>query len=402
MAGIYSVSQVNGYIRNMFSEDFMLSHIRVRGEVSNVKYHTSGHIYFTIKDSGGTLSAVMFQSQRKGLSFQMCEGQKIVVTGSIEVYERTGSYQIYASGIEEEGKGDLYEEYLRLKKELEETGMFSAEYKIPVPRYARRIGIVTASTGAAIRDIMNISLRRDPYVQLILCPALVQGDRAADSIVSGIRTLDLYGVDVMIVGRGGGSIEDLWAFNEEKVARAIFECKTPVISAIGHETDFTIADFVSDLRAPTPSAAAELAVTDYSQFQSDLNGTREAFLSAMQEKISGIREKLKQASLRLQAGSPESRLREQKMRLEEIRTAMRICMDKKAAALRTRFLVDAEKMKMLSPLNRLKGGFAYITDTGGKTVRDTGRVSKGEELVLRFSDGRVLTSVKEVIRDEKK
>ena len=232
--GIYTVSQVNTYIKNMFVQDYALSRISVKGEVSNCKYHSSGHIYFTLKDGKGTLSAVMFASQRVGLSFRLEEGQQVIVTGSVDVYERDGKYQLYAKEIKREGKGDLFLRFQQLKEELEEMGMFSPEYKQPIPRYAKVIGVVTAPTGAAIRDIMNISARRNPYVQLVLYPALVQGEQAKYSIAEGIRMLDAVGVDVMIVGRGGGSIEDLWAFNEEMVARAIFDCSTPVISAVGH------------------------------------------------------------------------------------------------------------------------------------------------------------------------
>ena len=271
MASVYSVTQVNLYIKNMFVQDFLLNRISVRGEVSNCKYHTSGHIYFTLKDKSGTLSAVMFASQRRGLAFGLQEGQQVVVSGSVDVYERDGKYQLYAKEIRREGVGDLFERFQKLRDELEDMGMFAAEYKQPIPKYAKTVGVVTASTGAAIRDIMNISARRNPYVQLVLYPALVQGENAKESIVKGIQTLDAMGLDVMIVGRGGGSIEDLWAFNEEMVARAIFDCKTPVISAVGHETDVTIADYVADLRAPTPSAAAELAVFDYSQFEGRLD-----------------------------------------------------------------------------------------------------------------------------------
>ena len=275
MAGVYSVTQVNSYIKNMFTQDFLLRRIAVKGEVSNCKYHSSGHIYFTLKDSGGTLSAVMFAGQRRGLSFRLSEGQQVVVKGTVDVYERDGKYQLYASEIELSGRGDLYLRFEKLLRELEEMGMFAAQYKKPIPRYAKTVGIVTAPTGAAIRDIMNISARRNPYVQLILYPALVQGAGAKESIVRGIRTLDAMGLDVLIVGRGGGSIEDLWAFNEEAVARAIFACRTPVISAVGHETDVTISDYVADLRAPTPSAAAELAVFDYFQFQSELTARKQ-------------------------------------------------------------------------------------------------------------------------------
>ena len=262
MASIYSVTQVNAYIKNMFVQDYLLKRLSVRGEISNCKYHTSGHIYFTLKDKSGTLSAVMFAGQRRGLNFQLQEGQQVIVTGTVDVYERDGKYQLYAREIKRDGKGDLFEQFQKLRDELEDMGMFAAEYKQPIPKYAKTVGIVTASTGAAIRDIMNISARRNPYVQLVLYPALVQGEQAKYSIVKGIQTLDRLGLDVIIVGRGGGSIEDLWAFNEEMVARAIFECSTPIISAVGHETDVTISDYVADMRAPTPSAASELAVFD--------------------------------------------------------------------------------------------------------------------------------------------
>ena len=224
MKNVYSIRQVNLYISNMFRQDFMLNRIYVKGEVSNCKYHTSGHIYFSLKDDSGSLACVMFAGNRSGLKFQMQNGQSVIVLGSISVYERDGKYQLYAREIIQDGMGLLYEKFQALKQELEEMGMFAPEYKQPIPAFSRRVGIVTAPTGAAIRDIMNISYRRNPYVQLILYPALVQGEEAADSIVRGIELLDQSHVDVIIVGRGGGSMEDLWAFNEEKVARAIFQC----------------------------------------------------------------------------------------------------------------------------------------------------------------------------------
>ena len=249
MKNVYSVGQVNHYIKNMFAQDFMLRRMYVKGEVSNCKYHTSGHIYFSLKDETGSIACVMFAGSRGGLSFQMRDGQNIIVLGSVSVYERDGRYQLYANEIILDGVGLLYEKFEALKTELEEMGMFAQEYKQPIPQFAAKIGIVTAPTGAAIRDIQNIAARRNPYAQLILYPALVQGKDAAPSIVKGLEALDKLGLDVLIVGRGGGSIEDLWAFNEESVARAIFNCRTPVISAVGHETDFTIADFVADMRA---------------------------------------------------------------------------------------------------------------------------------------------------------
>lgn len=294
MASVYTISQVTAYIRNMFTQDFALNRISIRGEVSNCKYHTSGHIYFTLKDGGAQIAAVMFAGQRKGLDFELREGQEVTVSGTVDVYERDGRYQLYAKEITREGKGDLFRQFEKLRNELEEMGMFDSCYKQPIPKYARKVGIVTAGTGAAIRDIMNISARRNPYVQLILYPALVQGEQAKYSIAKGIETLDRMGLDVLIVGRGGGSIEDLWAFNEEMVARAIFNCTTPVISAVGHETDVTIADYVADLRAPTPSAAAELAVFDYGQFVEQVNLYRQVLERSMERRLEKLHFRLDQ------------------------------------------------------------------------------------------------------------
>ena len=285
MRNVYTVKQVNAYIKNMFTQDFMLNRIYIKGEVSNCKYHTSGHLYFSLKDESGTIACVMFAGQRSGLSFRMQEGQQVIVLGSVSVYERDGRYQVYAKEIVLDGAGLLYEKFIKLKKELEEMGMFAPEYKKPIPKYVRTVGVVTAPTGAAVRDIINITRRRNPYVQILLYPALVQGDGASESVVRGIRALENAKVDVMIVGRGGGSIEDLWAFNEENVARAVFECSVPVISAVGHETDTTIIDYVADLRAPTPSAAAELAICNYRELLETIRTERERMHRSMRRKL---------------------------------------------------------------------------------------------------------------------
>ena len=285
MRNVYTVKQVNAYIKNMFTQDFMLNRIYIKGEVSNCKYHTSGHLYFSLKDESGTIACVMFAGQRSGLSFRMQEGQQVIVLGSVSVYERDGRYQVYAKEIVLDGAGLLYEKFIKLKKELEEMGMFAPEYKKPIPKYVRTVGVVTAPTGAAVRDIINITRRRNPYVQILLYPALVQGDGASESVVRGIRALEEAKVDVMIVGRGGGSIEDLWAFNEENVARAVFECSVPVISAVGHETDTTIIDYVADLRAPTPSAAAELAICNYRELLETIRTERERMHRSMRRKL---------------------------------------------------------------------------------------------------------------------
>lgn len=394
MASIYSVSQVNAYIKNLFAQDFALNRISVKGEVSNCKYHSSGHIYFTLKDGLGAIQAVMFASRRKGLGFQLAEGQQVVVKGSIEVYERDGRYQLYAGEISLDGQGDLFKRFEKLRNELEEMGMFSPEYKSPIPKYAKKVGIVTASTGAAIRDIINISKRRNPFVQLILCPALVQGEGAAPSIVRGIETLDAMGLDVLIVGRGGGSIEDLWAFNEEMVARAIFACRTPVISAVGHETDVTIADYVADLRAPTPSAAAELAVFDYSLFEEQLLGARLQLGRALSRKTEQTASRLNQYHLRLKLFNPERQMNEKRQRLADIEERMERQLKQKLADRRHRLELYCSRLHGLSPLSKISRGFGFLTDESGQRIESAASVQAGERMVIRVSDGRIEAEVK--------
>lgn len=396
MGSVYSVAQVNAYIRNMFVQDYLLTRISVRGEVSNCKYHTSGHIYFTLKDKSGTLSAVMFASQRKGLPFQLQEGQQVIVTGSVDVYERDGKYQLYAREIARDGTGDLFERFQRLRNELEEMGMFEAEYKRPIPRYARTVGIVTASTGAAIRDIMNIASRRNPYVQLVLYPALVQGEQAKYSIVKGIQTLDRMGLDVLIVGRGGGSIEDLWAFNEEIVARAIFACNTPVISAVGHETDVTIADYVADMRAPTPSAAAELAVFDYQQFEDQVQMYRQALQRSMERQAEKRRYHLEQYRLRLQLHHPKHQLLEQQQRLVDLEDRMQELLLQNVQMNRHRLALLSGRLSALSPLDKISRGFGYISGRDGTKIESVSQVKPGKELSVRLSDGIIKTRILEI------
>ena len=393
---VYTVKQVNSYIKNMFTQDFMLNRIYVKGEVSNCKYHTSGHIYFSLKDESGTIACVMFAGQRGGLSFHMREGQQIIVLGSVNVYERTGSYQLYAQEIRLDGEGTLYEKYQMLKQELEEMGMFAPEYKKAIPRYAKQIGVVTAPTGAAVRDIMNISARRNPYVQLLLYPAQVQGEGAKESIVRGIRMLETKNVDVIIVGRGGGSIEDLWAFNDECVARAIFDCQVPVISAVGHETDVTIADYVADLRAPTPSAAAELAVWDYRQLQGYLDECRLRMNRSMTGTIRINRLRLKELDVRLSYLHPRHKLQDQQQRLIELEEELRTLMRDRVKEARHRLAIQIEKLNGLSPVRKLNQGFAYVEEADGGVVKSIRQVEMGDELTVYVTDGLIRTSVKAV------
>lgn len=393
---VYTVGWVNQYIKNMFAQDYLLHRIMVKGEVSNCKYHSSGHIYFTLKDDKGAMSAVMFAGNRRGLQFAMKDGDKVVVTGSVEVYERDGKYQIYAREIALDGEGDLYLRFEALKKELQEMGMFDAMYKKPIPKYAKRVGVVTARTGAAIQDIRNISARRNPYVQMILYPAQVQGEGAALSIVNGIRALEQMGVDTIIVGRGGGSIEDLWAFNEEIVARAIFDCSVPIISAVGHETDWTIADFVADMRAPTPSAAAELAVYELSLVADTLEEYKMRLQKGLERQVRHQRQRLANYETKLYYLSPQTKLNERRHQLvmaeERLKAQMnRIFQNKKQI-----FALLMAKLEGQSPMKKLQSGYAYVADATGKRITRVAEVQRGQELEISMQDGSVLAKVSDV------
>lgn len=394
---VYSVSQVNSYIKNMFTQDFMLARISIRGEVSNCKYHSSGHIYFTLKDEKAAIACVMFVGNRKGLSFILKEGQKVEAEGSISVYEQNGSYQLYARKIILDGAGELYKQYESLKTRLEEMGMFAEEYKKPIPQYAMKIGIVTAQTGAAVRDIITVAKRRNPYVKLTLYSALVQGEGAKESIVQGIEALDQLGLDILIVGRGGGSMEDLWAFNEECVARAIFECNTPVISAVGHEVDITIADYVADLRAPTPSAAAELAVFDLRALEEKLGRYNKMFLASIERKLEENCTRLKQQELKFQVLSPEQKLLEKRQRLLSVVNKLEYNINKILSERKHRLALYAQKLQGLSPLISLERGYAYVQDKDGASVRSVKQIKIGEEIQVQFLDGQAKAEITELL-----
>ena len=390
---IYTVGQLNNYIKNMFSQDFLLKSLSVKGEVSNCKYHSSGHIYFTLKDANGSIKAVMFAGNRAGLKFKMEDGMQVVVYGYVDVFVRDGVYQLYANRITQEGAGALYEKFELLKEELAERGMFSEEYKQPIPENVRKVGIVTASTGAAVRDIINVSTRRNPYIELILYPAIVQGPEAAPSIVRGIKALEKYGVDVMIVGRGGGSIEDLWAFNEEIVAQAIFDCSVPIISAVGHETDFTIADFVADKRAATPSAAAELAVRELREIDAQISSRRDALDDKIINILRRKRDIVAAFEKQIALLSPQARIRQSKDRLVRGETSLHDGMINLIKNRRNRLALLASKLEGGSPLKKLESGFAYVTDEKGRRLKSIKQVRKGEELKLTLTDGYVEAQV---------
>jgi len=396
MGQAYSVTEINQYIKNLFMRDRLLSSIYIKGEVSNCKYHTSGHIYFTLKDAQGQLACVMFAGQRKGLTFKLEEGQSVIAYGSVNVYERDGKYQLYASEIVLDGQGILYEKYERLKKQLEEEGLFDRAHKKQIPPYPRKVGIVTASTGAAIQDIVNISGRRNPYVQLVLYPAQVQGQGSAESVAKGIAILDKLALDTIIVGRGGGSIEDLWAFNEEIVARAIYHCKTPIISAVGHETDVTIADFVSDLRAPTPSAAAELAVNDYQAFQVMVHDYSRKLTRELQQKLNQYRSRANQLKLRLFYASPAYQIKQKRQFLMDAEQKLQQRMNQSLKEKRHRLELYIAKLEGLSPLSKLSKGYALVVGEDNKPIQSINKVKKQEMLTISLLDGDIKARVEDL------
>lgn len=396
MRNIYTVAQINSYIKNMFTQDYLLRLVYVKGEVSNCKYHSSGHIYFTLKDEKGTIACVMFAGNRSGLSFQLREGQRVVVGGTIDVYERDGKYQLYAKEIILDGTGLLYEKYEQLKKELEEMGMFAPEYKQAIPKYIKTLGVVTAPTGAAVRDIINIAKRRNPYIQIILYPAIVQGNQAPASIVNGIRALEQLGVDVMIVGRGGGSIEDLWAFNEKEVAQAVFDCTVPIISAVGHETDTTIIDFVSDKRAPTPSAAAELAVYEYELLMRQLAGYRDALNLYMHKQLEREQSKLGSFKMQLRYLSPSNQLQDKRTYCMKLEDKLEFLMKRQLTDQKHQLAIYIEKLKGLSPLDKLGQGYAFVENGQGQVIHDVAQVSRGDEINIHLINGRILAKTMEI------
>lgn len=394
MENVYSVTEVNEGINKLFSSRPGLSNISIEGEVSNCTYNSSGHIYFTLKDSKSQISAVMFKGKRiTGLKFALKDGMKVIVSGSIEVYVQGGKYQLYASRIEEAGLGILYEKYLKLKAILEEKGLFDEKNKKNIPRFANKVGIVTSPTGAAIQDIINVSKRRNPYVELILYPALVQGENAYKSIIKGIKALDKIDVDVIIVGRGGGSIEDLWSFNEEELAIAIYEAKTPIISAVGHETDFTIADFVADIRAATPSQAAEIANFEYSKFVSDLDNINIRMKNSLRTKLALLNNILQTYKLKLASFSPTKRINGYRTYLVEIDNSLNKKINAKLNDTKSKLAIYATKIEALSPLKRIANGYAYVADDLGNRISKVKDIKKDSIINLSFIDGKVSAKV---------
>lgn len=401
MDNIYSVTQINNYIKGLFVKDSVLKYVSVRGEISNCKYHSSGHIYFTVKDGSAQLACVMFAGKRSGLDFRLEEGISVIVTGSINIYERDGKYQLYAEHIEQEGKGVLYERFEKLRAKLLAEGLFDPEHKKPIPRYIKTLGIITAETGAALQDILNISGRRNPYIKRILYPARVQGEGAAKTLIAGIHAMERIAPDVIIIGRGGGSIEDLFEFNDEELARAIYDCPIPVISAVGHEVDFTICDYVSDLRAPTPSAAAELAVYEYAQLNALFVDYHSALCDTMLRKIQNARVYTERYGLRLNNLSPASRLNTYRMRLASAEDSIEHTFTNRLRDRKHSLQMFASRLDLLSPLKRLEQGYSYVTDSAGHNLKSTIDVNNGDHIRIRMLDGSLDAEVtgKDVVTD---
>ena len=397
MEEVSTVSQVNMYIKNMFVRDYALRQLRVKGEISNCKYHSSGHIYFTIKDQSSQLSCVMFATYTRGLAFRMKEGQSVIVSGNISVYERDGKYQMYAMSVTQEGVVKLYEEYEKLKKRLLAEGLFDDSKKKKIPRFAQKIGVVTAQTGAVIQDIRNVSNRRNPYVQIILYPAKVQGKDAHQTIIKGLQYFEKTDVDIVIIGRGGGSIEDLWEFNQEELAYAIAACTKPVISAVGHETDTTIADYAADLRAPTPSAAAELAVFSYRDYEIALQEYRYTLNRYMENVLQIKRLQLKQYETVLSHASPKDLIAQRRLFLAECADRMTYLIEQKILSAKHQLALYAEELKGLSPLQKLQDGYSYVENAQGKNVNQVKNLTKGEILTVKMTDGQAKVSVEEII-----
>lgn len=387
-----TVSQINGYIKRLIDGNLILNHIWIKGEISNFKRHYSGHIYVTLKDEKSVLKAVMFRGSAAGLEFEPADGMKVLARGRISVYEAGGAYQLYIEEMIRDGMGDLYLEFEKLKKRLSEEGLFEQRYKKPIPQFPKRIGVVTATTGAAVRDIINVISRRYPLAEILIYPTLVQGAGAAANIVEAIEYFNAHkAADTLIVGRGGGSIEDLWAFNEEIVARAIFASQIPIISAVGHETDFTIADFVADLRAPTPSAAAEISVPSAEELRRNVGLLKRRLAMAVSKKTELCSLRLRSMKIK----NPRDRVQENYLRLDAMTKAARHSLAVKTAECKKNLGSLCAKLDALSPLAVLSRGYGIAVDEKGGVKRSRKDFTAGERFILKLSDGDVSCTAEE-------
>ena len=397
--GSFSVTELNNYIKNLFDGNRTLSAVTVKGEISNFKNHSTGHLYFSLKDEEGQIRAVMFRSKAMSLKFMPESGMRVIAHGSVTIYPRDGSYQLYVNSLQPDGIGALYLAYEQLKDKLYQEGLFDESHKKPIPYAPQSVGVITSPTGAAVRDIINVISRRFPIATVYLYPALVQGEGAEESLISGLDYFEKSALaDVIILGRGGGSIEDLWAFNGERLARKIFAATTPIISAVGHETDFTIADFVSDLRAPTPSAAAELAVPDSKELLMRIDGIGESGSRALERRLERARESVNRLSDAVFAGKLRLTLDSYKQRIEGLfdkaRSRMLVNFENSEASL----ALKVGMLETLNPLRVLTRGYS-IAEKGGVRISSTEQISVGDDLKILFTDGSAEASVSRVIKE---
>ncbi len=388
-----TVTDLNRYIKNKVDGDEYLNNVLVKGEISNFKHHYTGHMYFTLKDENSLIKCIMFKTYTPNLKFVPRDGMKVMILGTVSVFERDGVYQIYCKAMQEDGMGSLYKAYEELKNKLEKQGLFDMKYKKPIPKFPKCIGVLSASTGSVIRDIINVSTRRNPNCYIKLLPVPVQGKGAGEKIAEAIKIMNKYKLaDVIILARGGGSLEDLWPFNEEIVAHAIFESELPVISAVGHETDFTIADFVADLRAPTPSAAAELANPNVADIISDLEKYNNRLKKSLITKIETMKLRYEKCMASRVFKEPLQKINERYILIDMKVKKMQNLINSKVKDDKTKMVEVIAKLDTLSPLKTLARGYSLTTGIDGKIIKSANNIKKDDELVIRFKDGK--TNVK--------
>lgn len=398
--GTFTVSELNGYIKSLMENDRALGSVTVSGEISNFTRHTSGHLYFSLKDEGGQIRAVMFRSHASSMKFIPDSGMKVIVHGSVSVFARDGAYQLYVSTMQPDGIGALYLAYEQLRKKLAAEGLFESDHKKPIPRYPTSIGVITSPTGAAVRDILNVTGRRYPLADIYLYPAVVQGERSVSTLIAGIDYFEKSNlVDVIIIGRGGGSIEDLWSFNNEDLARKIYSCSVPIISAVGHETDFTISDFVADMRAPTPSAAAEIAVPDARELCVRMDGLLKRCISSLEWRVNGIRERLYEFSIDNLGEAFLSGLTARAEEANKLSDKAMDCVSRIFDNKRASFNMLVEKANTLNPLSVLSRGFAYV-ENKSETVSKIASVNIGDKLLITVSDGVIGAEVTDISEEK--
>ena len=395
---VLSVSQLNRYIKMNFDADENLANIFISGEISNFTNHyRTGHLYFTLKDDSAAVRAVMFNSSAKRLKFMPEDGMKVIARGRVSVYEASGQYQLYVDDMQPDGVGALNLAYEQLKEKLQKEGLFSELHKKPLPPYPEKVGVITSPTGAAVRDIINVLGRRFPYAEIVFCPVLVQGDGAHLQLTDAVNMFNSErAADVIIIGRGGGSIEDLWEFNDEGLARAVYNSEIPVISAVGHETDFTICDFVADMRAPTPSAAAELAVPDANELQYALSALKNRMFLNVSSGIADRRSRLEYLTSKGALKSPDEMLSNRSQRLDTAFSKMLSSYENRIGGKKVEFISAATALSKLDPMSVLMRGFAFVSDKNGKNVYSSQALAKGDEINVRFHDGSAVCEVKEI------